>query len=384
MSTPVNIAGLRQHAQRRLPRMFFDYIDGGAFSEATLRCNEVDFDALALRPQILRDVSRRDLSVSVLGQKQSLPLILGPVGFAGMFWKEGEVAANRAAAAAGIPFCLSTMSICPVKRVSASAERPVWFQSYILRDRGLSKALLDRAAACGVTVVVVTVDTAVSGLREKDVANGFRLASRLGPRAMLDLARHPSWCWQIAGRGMPLLGNFPAETGATLMSQSQRITANIDPALTWADLAELRTNWPGKLIVKGIMTADDAERALDVGADAIVVSNHGGRQLDGAPSTISVLRRIVERVAGRAEVLLDGGIRRGSQVVKALALGADAVLLGRAYAFGLAAEGEAGVSRAIEMIATEIDITLALMGFNSVAELRAAGLDAFEKTEGRP
>lgn len=363
--------------------MFFDYIDGGSYAEATLRANADGFAAYTLRPQVLRDVARRDLSVSVLGQRQALPLILGPVGFSGMFWRHGEVAANQAAATAGIPYCLSMMSICPLEQVAAAAPRPVWFQSYILRDRGLSRAITDRAVACGVSVLVLTVDTAVSGLREKDVANGFRLARKLSPSATLDLARHPGWCLRIAGRGMPRLGNFAATGGATLMAQASEVTANIDPSLTWTDVARLRAQWQGRLVIKGIMTPDDAARAADAGADAVVVSNHGGRQLDHAPASVSALRPIVDRLAGRAEVLLDGGIRRGSEVAKALALGADAVLLGRAYAYGLAAAGKAGVARAIALIAAELDVTLALMGFASVAELRAAGPDALGRSEAR-
>lgn len=379
--TIANIADLRSLARARLPRMIFDYIDGGSYGESTLRANKDDFSDILLRQRVLRDVSCRDLSAHFLGATQALPMMLGPVGFSGLFWRNGEIAANRAAAALPIPFCLSTFSIGSIERVSRSAARPVCFQSYIFRDRGVSSELLERAASLGVDTLFLTVDTAVSGLREKDVANGFRLATRLSGVAASDILAHPRWATQLILGGMPKLGNFPDLGAMNLMAQAAAMTANIDPSLTWRDVAWLRDKWAGRLVIKGIMSAEDAATAADIGADAVVVSNHGGRQLDGARSSISALRQVVEVVGERLEVLFDGGIQRGTQIIKALALGANAVLLGRAYAYGLAAAGEVGVAKAIQVISAEMDITLALMGFTSIQELRAAGPAALDASK---
>ncbi|WP_323013011.1 alpha-hydroxy acid oxidase [Devosia sp.] len=370
-----NIDDYRIRARRRLPRMFFDYLDGGSFGEVTLRRNRNDFDTITIEQRILRDVAVRDHEASFLGRNWSAPLMLAPLGFCGMFSHRGEIKAARAAERAGIPFCLSTMSITGLAEVAkAVSERPV-FQSYVFRDRDLSLEMLDAAQRLGAPTLVLTVDANVSGIRERDTRNGFRTATRLGPRALADLALHPRWCLQMAPGGVPQLGNIAGrkDYGHGVMAQASRLSAQIDPSLTWKDVAWLRQQWKGRLVVKGILSVPDAREAVMAGADAIVVSNHGGRQLDGACSSVASLPPIVKAIEGEAEILLDSGIRRGSDVFKALALGADAVLLGRAYAYGLAADGERGVAGVIRLIRSELDITMALSGVHSLAELRADG-----------
>ena len=367
-----NIGELRRHARRNLPRMFFDYIDGGAFGETTLGRNTRDFDRWTLAPRVLVDISKRDLGATFLGRHYQLPLMLGPVGFAGMFWPNGEVEAAAAAAAAGIPACLSTFSISAVEEVvAAMPPGDLAFQLYVLRDRALAADLMARAEALGSRTLLLTVDTDVSSVRERDTRNGFRTASRLSWRAMLDMAQHPGWCLRMAPRGRPGLGNMRhrPDLAVGLMAQAALLSANVDPALSWSDLDWLRDHWHGRVVMKGIMTVEDGERARSAGIDGIVVSNHGGRQLDGARSSIALLPEIADRLAGSIEILFDGGIRRGSDIFKALALGADAILLGRAYAYGLAAGGRVGVARAIELLRAEFDITMALAGFRSVDEL---------------
>ncbi|HWJ74818.1 MAG TPA: alpha-hydroxy acid oxidase [Kaistia sp.] len=372
-----NVEEFRVLARRRLPRMFFDYLDGGAFSENTLRRNRTDFDKLVLEQRVLRDISRRDLSHTFLGQRSKLPMMLAPIGFCGMMCADGEVKAARAAEAAGIGMCLSTFSIASVEKVAASVKRPIAFQLYIFRDRALAEIMVDRAEKAGVNTLFLTVDTAVSGIRERDTRNGFRTATRLGIRPMVDLALHPRWCLSMAPLGRPQLGNAAgvASLGNGLMEQASRLSAQLDPSLVWEDLAWLRNRWKGRLVVKGILSVHDAERAVGAGADAIVVSNHGGRQLDSASSTIAMLPSIARAIGGRAEILLDGGIRRGTDIFKALALGADGVLLGRAYVYGLAAAGGAGIAGVIEHLRAELDVTMGLTGLSSIAELRATGAD---------
>jgi L-lactate dehydrogenase (cytochrome) len=370
-----NIEDYRRRARRRLPRMFFDYLDGGSFGEVTLRRNRGDFDSITIEQRILRDVAARDHRASFLGRDWSAPLVLAPLGFCGMFRYRGEIKAARAAQAAGIPFCLSTMSIAGLPDVArAVTDRPI-FQSYVFRDRDLSLAMLEVAGRLGAATLILTVDANVSGVRERDTRNGFRTATRLGLKTLIDLALHPSWCLDMAPGSMPQLGNVTGrrDYGRGVMAQASRLSAQIDPSLTWKDVAWLRQHWNGRLVVKGILSPGDAVAAVEAGADAIVVSNHGGRQLDGAASTIAVLPPIVRALGGRAEIFLDSGIRRGTDVFKALALGADAVLLGRAYAYGLAADGERGVAGAIALIRAELDITMALSGVHSLAELRADG-----------
>ncbi|CAG9222492.1 L-lactate dehydrogenase [Paraburkholderia tropica] len=368
-----NIEDLRRQARRKLPRMFFDYIDGGAFSERTLASNTEDFDAWTLEQRVLVDLSKRDLSSEFLGARYSMPAMLAPVGFAGSFWPNGEVQAARAATQADIPMCLSTFSINSIEEVGAVMPRGLAMQLYVFKDRELASEIVQRAWKVGVTTLFLTADTNVSSVRERDTRNGFRTASSLKLGALLDLLSRPAWCLRMGLNGRLMLGNVKGKAGVphSLMAQAAYLSGNVDPSMNWADLAWLREQWPGKLVVKGVLSVDDAGRALDGGADGVCVSNHGGRQLDGARSSISVLPEIARFIGGRAEVLLDSGIRRGSHIVKAIGLGADAVLLGRAYAYGLGAAGRKGVSQAIELLRTETELTLALMGMRSIDELRA-------------
>lgn len=374
--TAANIDDLRRLARRTLPRMFFDYLDGGAFRESALARNTGDFERWRLEQKILVDVASRDVSARFLGATRAMPMMLAPVGFAGMFWPGGEVAAARAAVAAGLPFCLSTFSISSIEEVAAAVPvESLYFQLYVFKDRGLAAELLQRGWDAGIRTLFLTVDTGISSIRERDTRNGFRTAARLNATALADLARHPTWCLRMARQGRPELGQVRGRPGVGkgLMAQASFLSANVDPGLCWQDLAWLRDHWPGRLVIKGILSTHDAEQALAAEAQGIVVSNHGGRQLDDACSSIAILPEIADVVAGRAEIILDGGIRRGSQIIKALALGADAVAIGRSFAYGLAAAGEAGVAEAIALIRAEFDITLGLMGLRSVDELKAAG-----------
>lgn len=384
MSPPINIGDLRDRARRRLPRMFFDYLDAGAFSEATLRRNRSDLETLELTQQVLVDVSHRDLSHTFLGRKSALPLMLGPIGFCGMFAGRGEILAARAAKAAGIHFCLSTFAIAAMEDVARDAGLVPDFQIYIFKRRELAEQLLERARKTGVTTLFLTADTAVGGLRERDTRNGFRTAERLGLRPLADMLLHPRWCFDQLAAGKRSLGaarDWP-EFGSGLMQQTARLSRVFDSSLQWSDLKWLRDRWAGRLVIKGILTADDARRAVDSGVDALVVSNHGGRQLDSTRSSIRALPAIAAAVAGRIEVLFDSGIRRGSDIVKALALGADGVLLGRAYIYGLAAAGEAGVTAALGLLAAELDNTMALMGVTTIAELKAKGKELVDWSGG--
>lgn len=375
MQTAHNIGDLRRIARRRIPRIFFDYVDGGANAEVTLAANEADFAAIRLRQRVLRDVSMRDLSTEFLGRRHALPLMLGPVGFLGMLARRGEVAAAKAAGAAGIPSCISAFSISPIDTVARSApETTLFSQLYVLRDRKMTEALIARAEAAGAEALFLTVDTATTPARERDVRNGFRNLTRPTIGQWLNMLSRPAWCRAVIADGMPEVGHARAAGfGRGVMEQAGNLARQIDPSLSWADVDWLRRRWSGKLVIKGIMEPEDAARAIEAGADGIVVSNHGGRQLDYAASTIMALPAVADAVAGRIDVLVDGGFRRGAHVAIALALGASAVSLGRPQAWGVAAGGQAGVARAIALIAAELDATLTLMGLTSVAELRALG-----------
>lgn len=368
-----NIEDLRQQARRKLPRMFFDYIDGGAFAERTLARNVDDFDQWTLEQRVLVDLSRRNLSTEILGGRYSMPAMLAPVGFAGSFWPNGEVCAAQAATEAGIPMCLSTFSVNSIEEVGAAMPNGLAMQLYVFKDRELASEIVQRAWKVGVRTLFLTADTNVSSVRERDTRNGFRTSSSLKLSTVLDLMSRPGWCLRMGLHGRLMLGNVKGKPGVpgNLMAQAAYLSANVDASMSWADLGWLRKEWPGKLVVKGILCVDDAGRALHGGADGVCISNHGGRQLDGARSSISVLPEIAKFIDGRAEVLLDSGIRRGSHIVKAIGLGADAVLLGRAYAYGLGASGRKGVSQAIELLRNETELTLALMGMRSIDELRS-------------
>ena len=367
----VNVEDARALARRRLPKVFFEYIDGAAFGEATARRNIADFQSIGLHQRVLVDVSKRSLKASYLGKERPLPFALGPVGFSGLFAEAGEIQAARAAHKLGVPFCLSTFAITSMRRLREATQGPLWFQLYVLTNRALSQRMIDAAKQAQCETLCVTVDVPVSGLREKDVRNGFRGAARLTPRVVWGFMQRPGWCARVLRGGPPSIGNLegmPEFTGNALV-QAGKIGAFLDSSMNWDDLAWIRDAWPGKLVIKGVLHPLDAELAVKAGADGVVVSNHGGRQLDGASSSIAALPEIVAAVGSKLDVLFDGGVRRGSAIVKALARGAKGVLLGRAYAYGLAAGGEAGVSSVLNALRTELDVTLAHMGVTDLAAL---------------
>jgi L-lactate dehydrogenase (cytochrome) len=362
-----SIADLRELTRRRLPRALFDYIDRGSYDEHTLARNRADFDQLELRQRVMLDVSRVSLDTTVLGQRWNLPFGIAPTGLTGLFHRDGEIRAARAAHAAGVPFCLSTMSICSIEDVRAATDGPLWFQLYFMRDRRFTEALMARAHAARCPVLVLTLDLPLQALRRRDPKNGLAVPPRLTLKGMRDFLTHPRWLADVMFGKRRTFGNlatFFPERGTVALSEW--MGSQLDCTLTWKDVAWLRDRWPGKLALKGILDAEDARSAVSTGVDALIVSNHGGRQLDGATSTIAALPRIVEAAAGRSEVLLDGGIHCGQSVLKALALGARGCLLGRSYLYGLAARGERGVSLALDIIRSELEVSMALTGTNDV------------------
>lgn len=377
---PASVADYRELARRNLPRQLFDYIDGGAYKEATMRANIEDLHDIHLRQRILRDVSDIDLRAKVLGEDLSLPVILGPVGLIGMFSRRGEVQAARAAEREGVRFCEATVSICSVEEVSAATSAPIWFQLYVMRDRGYAAELMARANQAGCSVLVLTVDLAVVGARYRDTRNGMSddaPASKRLVRAW-DILSHPSWVWNVAIRGKPLtFGNLEAAVpGARNPGEFKSwVDSQFDPSVSWDDLAWVRKHWPGKLVLKGILDPDDAKEAVEAGADAIIVSNHGGRQLDDVRSTASALPRVKDAVGDRLELLVDGGIQSGLDVVKMLALGANACLLGRAWAYAVAGGGEAGVSHILRILREEMNVAMALTGNTRLDQLGPQVLD---------
>jgi len=371
MQQALTINDLRTIARRRIPREIFDYVDRGSYDEVTLAANRSAFDRYALRQRVLVDVSHRDLASHMLGESTSLPVAFGPTGLTGLVHADGEIHACRAAHKSGVPYCLSTASICSIEDVRAAVDRPFWFQLYILRDRGFVSSLVERAKLAGCPVLVVTVDLAAHGQRHQDFRNGLSVPPRLTVSNLIGMMARPAWMAKILFGKRKTFGNFTGHInmGNDVGAISQWINSQFDSSLSWKDLEWLRSIWPGKLVVKGILDAEDASLAVSLGADAVVVSNHGGRQLDGAPASLDALPTIVEKLQGRTSVFMDGGVRSGQDIVKALALGADGCWLGRALLYGLAADGEKGVTRAINIMRGELDTTLALMGRTSVRDL---------------
>lgn len=381
---PVNIDDYRILARRRLPKIFFDYIDGGSFDERTMQANRSDFACFELKQNVLVEPQAQDLSTHYLGKRHPLPFMLGPVGFLGLYSGKGEQKAVRAAHAAGIPFCLSTFSIASLADLRAETTGPLHFQLYVLEDRSLCEEFLQAAESAGVDTLFVTVDTAITGIRERDVRNGFRSLTRVTPGLFTRLALRPRWLADIASAGMPSVRAIEhrAEFGRGALEQAANLSRGIDKTLSWKDIAWLRERWTGKLVIKGILAADDAVKARDIGCDAIVISNHGGRQLDGASSTIRALASIRAAVGPDFCLMLDGGIRRGTDIIKAVGLGADGMMLGRAYAYGLSAAGEAGVRDVISILEREISISLALMGVTSIDDLKRQGSNVVSARSG--
>ena len=361
----LNIAELRRLARRRLPRGVFGYIDGGAEDEVTLRANTAAYRRRWFAARVLRDMSAVDTGVTLLGQRLPIPLVLAPTGFTRIADPQGELAVARAAARAGLPYCLSTMSTRSIEEVAAVTGGTLWFQLYLQRDRGVVRELVQRARAAGYAVLMPTVDVASLGRRERDVRHGFTLPPQLEWRTLLDGLRRPGWTWDFIRSEPIMLANFRGRSsadGSTPVALAEYIKSQFDPTVNWRDLDWLRTLWDGPLVIKGIQSVADAALAAERGCQAIVLSNHGGRQLDGAPAPVDLVAPVVDAVAGRAAVICDGGVRRGSDIVKAVALGADACMAGRFYLYGLGAGGEPGVDYAIELLADEIRRTMALIG----------------------
>ncbi|PZU09107.1 L-lactate dehydrogenase [Sphingomonas sp.] len=365
--TPASIEDFRTLARRRLPRFLFDYIDGGSYDEGTMRANIADLQALKLRQRVMVDVSHVDLSTRLLGRDVSFPVALAPIGLAGLYARRGEVQAARAAEAAGVPFILSSSACCGIEEVVAGVGRPPILQLYMIRDRPFMVDLLQRSAALGVETLVLTVDLIMHSPRRRDLRSSLTGSQGLAARMQraFEIGTHPGWAWDVGVRGRPhTLGNFAPvmPDGAGLAQFTAWVARNFDASITWADMAWLRENWRGPIVVKGVMDAADAAAACAAGVDGIIVSNHGGRQLDGAPSSIAALPGVVRAVAGRCDVLLDGGIRSGTDILRAMGLGAKGVLLGRAWAFALAAQGQAGVARMLELLRHELAVAMALTG----------------------
>ena len=365
-----SVSDYRALAKARLPHFLFEYLDGGSYDEVTLRRNVEDLQAVALKQRVLRDVSAIDLSTELFGKRLDLPVGLGPVGLSGLYARRGEVQAAKAAAAAGVPFTLSTLSACSIGEVARAA--PLWFQLYIVKDRGFVSDMIARAKEAGCGALLLTVDLAVPGTRYRDYRAGLSGSLRGPASRAVQVVRRPDWAWDVAVRGRPLtMGNLEPllGSGAALADLMGWVAMNFDASVTWKDVQWVRSQWEGPLIIKGILDPDDARGAVDNGADAIVVSNHGGRQLDGVLSSARALPAIANAVAGRMPILSDGGVRSGLDVVRMLALGADFVLLGRAWAYALAARGEAGVAHVLKLIDAEMRVAMALTGCTKIDQL---------------
>ncbi len=365
------VEDLRKQMQRRVPRMFYDYCESGSWTESTFEANETDLQAIKFRQRVAIDVSERSTAMKMLGQDVPMPVALAPTGLTGMQHGDGEILAAQAAEAFGVPFTLSTMSICSIEDVAANTSKPFWFQLYVMRDRNFIRNLVERAKAANCSALMITLDLQIMGQRHKDVRNGLSAPPKLTLGNIMNLATKPSWCLGMLGTRRRQFRNIVGHVeGVKDMSSLADWTASqFDPRLSWEDVAEIRRMWDGKVILKGILDAEDAKQAVNVGADAIVVSNHGGRQLDGAASSIAALPAIVDAVGDKTEVWMDGGIRTGQDVLRAVALGARGTLIGRAFLYGLGAGGRAGVTRVLEILHKELDLTMALCGRSNLSEV---------------
>jgi isopentenyl diphosphate isomerase/L-lactate dehydrogenase-like FMN-dependent dehydrogenase len=372
----VSVDDLRRLARSRLPRAVFDFIDGGATDELTLKANQLDFESIRLRPRFLRDVSKIELGTAILGKPAAAPLVIGPTGLATLVWPDGECLLAQTAARAGIPFTLSTGAGNTIEEVSAVSDGRRWFQLYVFKDRSLTESMIARAAQAGYDALVLTVDVPVIGKRDRDRHNGFTIPLRWSTRSILDFALHPEWCLQMWRQGMPRLRNFDAARGAAdAQSHAALMNSQLDASLTWEVIAWLRQRWKGALLVKGVLCLDDALRAADHGADAVIISNHGGRQIDGVSSSIRALQQWGTQASARVPLMVDGGFRRGGDIVKALALGARAVLLGRPTLYGVAAAGAPGAARCLDILLEEVRITMAHLGVQRVSDINRDCLD---------
>jgi L-lactate dehydrogenase (cytochrome) len=374
MPVVTNIEDLRQMAKRRVAKAVFEYVDHGSYDEATLRANKADLDALKFRQRVAIDVDKRTTRSSMIGQEVAMPVAIAPVGLTGLNWADGEMLGARAAEKFGVPFTLSTMSICSIEDVASAVSKPFWFQLYVMRDRGFAASLIDRAKAAKCSALMLTLDLQIQGQRHRDLKNGLAVPPRLTPGTVLDVMSKPGWALNVMTGRRKSFGNLEGQIkGAdNLVTLSHWIAGQFDPTLSWRDVAWVKERWGGKLILKGILDVEDAKIAAGTGADAIVVSNHGGRQLDGTVSSVRALAEIVQAVGDRIEVHFDGGIQSGQSVLKALALGARGTMIGKAFAWGLGAMGEAGVTRALEIIQKELDVTMALCGLKDVKEASPA------------
>jgi L-lactate dehydrogenase (cytochrome) len=370
MPVITNIEDLRQIAERRVARAIFDYVSRGSYDEATLRANRDDVEALKLRQRVAIDVDKRSTRTTLVGQDVSMPVGIAPVGLTGLNWADGEILGARAAANFGVPFTLSTMSICSIEDVAGAVQKPFWFQLYVFRDRGFAASLIERAKAAKCSALVLTLDLQIQGQRHMDIKNGLTVPPRLTPANLVDMLCKPSWVFNVMQSRRRSFGNLEGQIkGAdNLLTLSQWIAGQFDPTLSWKDIEWVKKLWGGKLILKGILDADDARIAASTGADAIVVSNHGGRQLDGTVSSIRALPEVRDAVGDKLEVFFDGGVRSGQDVLKALALGARGVFIGKAFAWALGAMGEEGVTLALDIIRKELDVSMALCGIRDVKQ----------------
>jgi L-lactate dehydrogenase (cytochrome) len=368
------VEDLRQMARKRVAKAVFDYVERGSYDEQTLRANRADLEALHFRQRVAINVDKRSTRTTMAGQEVTMPLAIAPVGLTGLNWADGEMLGARAAEKFGIPFTLSTMSICSIEDVASAVTKPFWYQLYVFRDRGFAASLIERAKAAKCSALVLTLDLQIQGQRHMDLKNGLTVPPRLTPGTILDVMTKPGWVLNVLSGRRKSFGNLEGQiaNANTLKTLGEWIAGQFDPTLSWKDVEWVKKLWGGKLILKGILDAEDAKIAASTGADAIIVSNHGGRQLDGTVSSIAALPEVVQAVGDRAEVWFDGGIRSGQDVLRALALGARGTMIGKSFAYGLGAMGEAGVTKVLEIIQKELDVTMALCGLRDVKDASPA------------